>query len=63
MLPGGSKTKSALPGGSGYFQGFSRMMEGEAYSDPIKMRRQNRLKESKKNIAKAFLPSNGEKRM
>lgn len=60
ILPGGSKTKSALS--AGYFHDkFNRVMEGEAYSDPVKFRRQWRLKEAQKNIGKAFLPSNGEK--
>nr|XP_002130769.1 UPF0602 protein C4orf47 homolog [Ciona intestinalis] len=60
MLPGGSKTRSALQ--AGYFDNqFKRIMEKEAYTDPIKLRRQHRLKEGKKNIGKAFLPNNGEK--
>jgi hypothetical protein len=33
-------------------------MEKEAYDDPVKLRRQDRLSKSKKNIGKAFLPSN-----
>ncbi|XP_045212300.2 UPF0602 protein C4orf47 homolog isoform X1 [Mercenaria mercenaria] len=62
MLPGGSKTRSALQ--TGYFQDkFGRILEGEAFSDPIKIRRQSRLKEAQKNIGKAFLPSSGEKQM
>lgn len=62
MLPGGSKTRSALQ--TGYFQDkFGRILEGEAFSDPIKIRRQSRLKEGQKNIGKAFLPSSGEKQM
>merc|ERR1711937_105660 len=57
MLPGGSKTRSALQ--SGYFEPvFKRIMEKEAYSDPVKLRRQLRVAKSKKNIGKAFLPSN-----
>ena len=61
MLPGGSKARSALQ--AGYFNDkFGRMMEGEAYSDPIKMRRQHRVKENQKNIGKPFLPSSGEKK-
>lgn len=60
MLPGGSKTRSALQ--AGYFDDkFTRIMESEAYSDPVKTRRQQRVKESKKNIGKAFLPSSGTK--
>lgn len=62
MLPGGRKSKSALP--SGYFSDkFSRVLDGESYSDPVKMRRQDRLKEAQKNIGKPFVPSSGEKKM
>ncbi|XP_052264924.1 UPF0602 protein C4orf47 homolog isoform X1 [Dreissena polymorpha] len=62
MLPGGSKTRSALQ--TGYFSDkFGRIMEGEAFSDPIKVRRQGRLQEAQKNLGKAFLPSSGEKQM
>ena len=62
MLPGGSKIRSALQ--AGYFdEKFTRVFESEAYSDPVKRRRQNRLKEANKNIGKAFLPSSGEKQM
>lgn len=62
MLPGGSKTRSALQ--HGYFNDkYARVLEGEAYSDPIKLRRQHRLKETQKNLGKPFLPSNGEKQM
>ena len=61
MLPGGSKTRSSLQ--AGYFNDrYGRILEGEAYTDPIKMRRQNRLKEAQKNIGKPFLPSSGDKR-
>jgi len=57
MLPGGSKTRSAMQ--AGYFESaFKRIMEKEAYYDPVKLRRQERLSKSKKNIGKAFLPSN-----
>ncbi len=60
ILPGGSKTKSALQ--SGYFdKSFVRTLEGEAYSDAVKRRRQERIKESKKNISKAFMPSHAGK--
>lgn len=63
MLPGGSKERSALQ--AGYFTDkFGRVFESEAYSDPIKLRRQHRLREAQKNIVKtAFLPSSGEKKM
>merc|ERR1712110_315013 len=64
MLPGGNKSKSALQAQSGYFENkFNRVIGGEAeknnvYSDPIKQRRAERIKSSKKNVGKAFLPSN-----
>jgi len=62
MLPGGCKSKSALP--SGYFSdAFSRVLEGEAYTDQVKMRRQDRLREAQRNIGKPFLPTSGEKKM
>lgn len=61
LLPGGSKTRSALQ--SGYFTDkFGRVLEGEAYTDPVKIRRQHRLKEATRNIGKAFLPSSGDKK-
>ena len=44
---------------SGYFEpSFKRIMEKEAYIDPVKLRRQERLQKGKKNIGKSFLPSN-----
>ncbi|XP_041080082.1 UPF0602 protein C4orf47 homolog isoform X2 [Polyodon spathula] len=61
MLPGGSKVRSALQ--EGYFDSqFKRIFEKEAYSDPVKQRRQFKMQQSKKNIGKPFLPSNGEKK-
>ncbi|KAJ6668604.1 hypothetical protein lerEdw1_012086 [Lerista edwardsae] len=61
MLPGGSKEKAATQ--AGYFeQVYSRIFEGESYSNPVQLRRRYRLAELKKNIgSKAFLPSNGDK--
>ncbi|XP_069710986.1 cilia-and flagella-associated protein 96 [Phaenicophaeus curvirostris] len=60
MLPGGSKALSALQ--AGYFEPqFVRIFEGEAYSNPVQLRRRRRLAESKKNLGNAFLPSNGDK--
>lgn len=61
MLPGGSKEKAATQ--AGYFQEkYGRMFEGESYSDPIKVRRQYRIQQSKRNLSKPFLPSNGDKK-
>ena len=60
MLPGGSKTRSARQ--DGYFdKQFTRIMEAESYSDPVKRRRQERLKQSSLNLGHAFVPSSGEK--
>ncbi|XP_069487617.1 cilia-and flagella-associated protein 96 [Ambystoma mexicanum] len=60
MIPGGSKLKAATQ--AGYFDSqFMRIYENEGYSDPAKLRRQFRMQESKRNVGKAFLPSNGEK--
>lgn len=60
MLPGGLKDRSARQ--DGYFEkAYGRVFEGEAYSDPIKMRRQYRIKEAQKNIGKPFMPSSGDK--
>ncbi|XP_074847941.1 cilia-and flagella-associated protein 96 [Carettochelys insculpta] len=60
MLPGGTKMLSALQ--AGYFEPqFVRVFEGEAYSNPVQLRRRYRLAESKKNMGKPFLPNNGVK--
>ncbi|KFP31446.1 UPF0602 protein C4orf47 [Colius striatus] len=60
MLPGGSKTLSALQ--AGYFERrFGRIFEGEAYSNPFQLRRKYKLAESKKNLGKAFRPTDGDK--
>ena len=44
------------------FRPISLTSQGEAYSDPVKHRRQMRLKEAKKNIGKAWVPSSGSKK-
>ena len=60
MLPGGTRWISDLQ--YGYFSDkLTRILEGEAYSDPIKMRRQWRIQAAKKNLGKPFVPSSGEK--
>lgn len=60
MLPGGSKSRSALQ--AGYFdKTFNRIMTGEGYSDPVKRTRQDRLEKSKQNLGKAFMPSHAGK--
>jgi len=62
MLPGGSKTKvEGLQ--SGYFEPtFKRILEKEAYNDPVKIRRQQRTKSQQKNLGGAFVPASGEKK-
>ncbi|TRY59459.1 hypothetical protein DNTS_014799 [Danionella cerebrum] len=59
MLPGGRKSKCGLQ--TGYFDTqFKRIFETEAIIDPVKIERQYRIQMAKRNIGKAFLPSNGE---
>jgi len=61
MLPGGEKLRSTGLQ-TGYFEPtFKRIMENEAYSDPVKNRRQERAKQSKKNLGGAFVPSSHSK--
>jgi len=36
---------------------FSCTIQGEAYSDPVKRRREQRVKEMKRNVAGTFVPS------
>lgn len=57
-----TKSKTGLT--DGYFQShFGRVFEKECYSNPIKQRRQERNKETRKNIVKtAFYPSNAAKK-
>ncbi|XP_076458537.1 cilia-and flagella-associated protein 96-like [Babylonia areolata] len=60
LLPGGSKMNSALQ--HGYFEPkFNRVFEGEAYSEPVSIRRRYRMEQRKKDIGKPFLPANGPK--
>ncbi|XP_030622749.1 cilia-and flagella-associated protein 96 [Chanos chanos] len=61
MLTSGPKRKSALQ--AGYFDTqFNRIFEREALTDTVKLQRQYRIQQAKKNLGKAFLPSNGEKK-
>ena len=61
ILPGGSKEMSNLQ--AGYFDPhFVRIFEGESYVNPNQVRRRYMMEEAKKNLSKAFLPSNGEKK-
>ncbi|XP_035281701.1 UPF0602 protein C4orf47 homolog isoform X1 [Anguilla anguilla] len=61
MIVSSPKKKSGLQ--VGYFDAqFKRIFEKEASTDPIKLRRQYRMQQAQKNIGKAFLPTNGEKK-
>lgn len=56
------KTKIRSGTQDGYFaETYNRILDGEAYTDQIKLRRQSQVKELKKNIAKNFIPSSGYK--
>lgn len=62
MLPGGSKEMSHLQ--AGYFDPhFVRIFEGEGYVNLNQVRRQHMMEEAKKNLGKAFVPSNGDKQL
>lgn len=61
LLPGGSKEMSSLQ--AGYFDPhFVRVFEGEGYVNLNQVRRRHMMEEAKKNLGKAFLPTNGEKK-
>lgn len=63
MLPGGLKDRvTGLQ--DGYFtKPFPRIFEKEAYTDPISMRRRQRVEDAKKNITnKPFITFHGEKK-
>lgn len=56
-----AKQRCALQ--SGFFdKSFKRIFECEALSDPVRLARQNRIQQTKKNLGKAFLPCNGIKK-
>ncbi|KAM9376174.1 cilia-and flagella-associated protein 96 [Pholidichthys leucotaenia] len=62
MQAGVAKQRCALQ--SGFFdKSFNRIFEREALSDPLKLARQNRIQQAKKNLGKAFLPCNGVKNL
>ncbi|XP_015341625.1 UPF0602 protein C4orf47 homolog isoform X1 [Marmota marmota marmota] len=61
ILPGGTKEMSNLQ--AGYFDPqFARIFEGEGYVNLNQVRRRHMMEEAKKNLAKAFLPSSGDKK-
>ncbi|KAK2849569.1 hypothetical protein Q5P01_009403 [Channa striata] len=61
MQAGISRQRCALQ--SGFFEkSFNRIFEREGLSDPLRLARQNRMQQAKKNLGKAFLPCNGVKK-
>ncbi|XP_059202787.1 UPF0602 protein C4orf47 homolog [Centropristis striata] len=61
MQAGISKQRCALQ--NGFFdKSFKRIFEREALSDPLRLARQNRIQQAKKNLGKTFLPCNGVKK-
>ncbi|XP_071396083.1 cilia-and flagella-associated protein 96-like [Centroberyx affinis] len=61
MQAGVAKQGCALQ--SGLFDPtFRRIFEREALSDPLRLARQNRIQQAKKNMGKAFVPCNGTKK-
>ncbi|XP_034546069.1 UPF0602 protein C4orf47 homolog isoform X2 [Notolabrus celidotus] len=61
MQAGVAKQRCALQGGF-FEKSFNRIFEREALSDPLKAARQDRIQQTKKNLGKAFLPSNSIKK-
>lgn len=60
MQAGAARQKCALQ--SGFFDStYRRIFEHEADSDPVRLERQYRIQQSKKNLSKAFLPCSGAK--
>uniref|UniRef100_A0A3Q3A0E4 Cilia-and flagella-associated protein 96 n=1 Tax=Kryptolebias marmoratus TaxID=37003 RepID=A0A3Q3A0E4_KRYMA len=61
MQAGVTKQLCALQ--SGFFdKSFKRIFEREALNEPLRLARQNRIQQAKKNMTKAFLPSNETKK-
>ncbi|XP_040904660.1 UPF0602 protein C4orf47 homolog [Toxotes jaculatrix] len=61
MQVGVARGRCALQ--SGFFdKSFKRIFEREALSDPLRLARQNRIQQAKKNLGKAFLPCNSVKK-
>ncbi|XP_042348702.1 UPF0602 protein C4orf47 homolog [Plectropomus leopardus] len=61
MQAGVAKQRCALQ--NGFFEkSFKRVFEREALNDPLRLARQSRIQQAKKNLGKAFLPCNGVKK-
>nr|XP_020466960.1 UPF0602 protein C4orf47 homolog [Monopterus albus] len=62
MQAGVPRERCALQ--TGFFEkSYKRIFEREALSDSLRLTRQNHLQQAKKNLGKAFLPSNGVKKL
>lgn len=58
MLNEGEKSRNATL--DGYFaEEYIRLFAGEAYSDPVRQRRQQRLLSKEKNLSKDWIPQQG----
>jgi hypothetical protein len=61
MMTSCTKARSGLQ--TGYFnEKFDRIMEGEAYTDIVKIRRKQRINEARRNLGKSWVPTSDTKR-
>lgn len=61
MQTGGQRQSCSLQ--SGLFETtFKRIFESEALHEPLKVSRQHRIQQAKRNVGKAFLPADGTKK-
>ena len=60
MYGPGSKERGATK--DGYFAKFDRVFEAEGYTDPVHMRRVQKIKDAEKNVGKAWVPVNALKK-
>ncbi|CAL8264301.1 unnamed protein product [Lota lota] len=61
MQTGGPRLSSSLQ--SGFFETtFKRIFEREALNEPLKVARQHRIQQARRNVGKVFLPTDGTKK-
>lgn len=60
MYGPGTKVRAATK--DGYFAKFDRVFEAEGYTDPVHMRRVQKMKDAEKNVGKAWVPVNALKK-
>ncbi|XP_056239143.1 UPF0602 protein C4orf47 homolog isoform X3 [Seriola aureovittata] len=63
QMQAGVATQRCALQSSFFDKSFKRVFEREALSDPLRLAQQNRIQQAKKNLGKAFLPSNGVKKL